>query len=347
MKGTATVKSRHHTGIKAKMRYGYERELMQRIGEFSTANDKVAAFELGVSLLAFFTLFGLMIYGLAAGYWLTFLLLPLTAVLITRLFTIQHDCGHGSYFSSQKVNNIVGVLLGPITLTPYYYWRKNHSVHHVYSGNLDKRGTGDVDTLTVEEYKALPFLKKAWYRVYRNPAFMLLIAPVLLFGFKHRLPLDNPFHSVKSWSNIMLTNIGIGLSIAFIIYFFGAQAFFLVYCPVMWLGSAIGVGLFYIQHQYEDAYWNTHGEWKYFNAGMQGSSYFAFPKLFSWLINNINLHHIHHLNGHIPSYRLPECLAAIPELQTVPKRTFADVPACFKLALWDTQNKKMVGFSGA
>ena len=321
-----------------------EKRLLQQIRKFCVPNNKTATFEISATLALFFALLGLMIYGLTVSYWLTLIPLPFAAALVTRLFTIQHDCGHGSYFSSLKANNIIGSLLGSLTLTPYYYWRKNHSVHHAHSGNLDKRGTGDVDIFTVTEYHSLPPLKKVWYRVYRNPVFMLTIAPLLLFGLKHRLPVDNPFHSVKSWTNIMLTNLGIGITIAFFIHFFGLQAFSLVYLPVFWLGSSIGVAVFYIQHQYEDAYWRRNGEWSYFDAGMSGSSYFEFPKIINWLINDINLHHIHHLNGHVPSYRLRECLAGIPELQAVPKRTLADVFACFRLALWDEENRRMVGF---
>lgn len=322
-----------------------ERGLQQRIGKFSTPDNKTAAFELGVTLSGFLTFSGLMIYGLTHGYWLTFIPLPFAAVLITRLFTIQHDCGHGSYFSSHKVNNAVGCILGVLTLTPYYYWRKNHSIHHRDSGNLDRRGVGDVDTFTVEEYRSFPLHKKIWYRIYRNPAFILLAAPLLLFGVKHRLPLDCEFHSVKLWTNITLTNLAIALSVFLLVHFFGAQAFFLVYLPVIWLGSAIGMTMFYIQHQYEDAYWNRQSEWSYNDAALQGSSYFEFSRLFSWLVGNINLHHIHHLNGHVPSYRLRECLTQIPELQqSVIKRTLADIPACFKLALWDDKAKKMVGF---
>jgi acyl-lipid omega-6 desaturase (Delta-12 desaturase) len=271
-------------------------------------------------------------------------LLPFAGALVTRLFTIQHDCGHGSYFSSQKVNNVIGSLLGVLTLTPYHYWKKNHSVHHAFSGNLDKRGIGDVDTLTVEEYRSLPFLKKAWYRLYRNPVFMLTVAPILLFGIKHRLPLDSPFHSIKSWTNIMLTNIGIVSSMAALVHFWGWETLFFVCFPVLWLGSALGVAIFYIQHQYEDAYWCADREWEYFDAGLHGSAHFDFPEVFSWLINHINLHHIHHLNGRVPSYRLKECQAHIPELQSIPKRTLADVPACFTVALWDDGAKKMVGF---
>jgi omega-6 fatty acid desaturase (delta-12 desaturase) len=321
-----------------------EKELLQRISKFSLPNNKRAALEISATLAAFFLLFGLMIYGLEIGYWLSLILLPFTAILTTRLFTIQHDCGHGSYFSSTKINNIVGSILGVLTFTPYHYWKKTHHAHHAFSGNLDKRGIGDMDTLTVKEYQALPLLKKIGYRIYRHPAFILLVAPPLLFGIKHRLPLDNPYHSVKSWTAIMLTNAGLAVTIGAILYFFGLSAFLLVYLPVAWFASSVGVAEFYIQHQYEDAYWNKDGEWKYFDAGLKGSSYFEYPKILNWLMNDINLHHIHHLNGRIPSYRLRECLKHIPELQAVTKRTLADIPACFKLALWDDERRKMVGF---
>jgi omega-6 fatty acid desaturase (delta-12 desaturase) len=322
-----------------------EKDLLRRISAFSTPSNRVAFFELGVTLVLFLTLCALMIYGLGFDYnWPTFLFLPFAAALVTRIFTIQHDCGHGSYFASQRINNTIGCLLGVLTHTPYYYWRKNHTVHHAFSGNLDKRGIGDIDTLTVKEYQALPPLKKAWYTIYRNPVFMLVISPLLLFGIKHKLPLDFPFHSIKSWVNIILTNLGIALSVIAVFYFFGAETFFFVYLPVLWAGSALGVAIFYIQHQYEDAYWHAGNKWTYFDAGMHGSAYFEFPLFFSWMINHINLHHIHHLNGQVPSYRLRECLSNIPELQAVPKRTFANVPGCFKVALWDDENKKMVGF---
>ncbi len=321
------------------------KELLARIGKFCTPSNKIASLELGATLGLFAALFGLILYGYVNGYWITYLVLPVAAILTTRMFTIQHDCGHGSYFKSPLANTIAGNLLGILTLTPYYYWRKTHTVHHAFSGNLDKRGTGDVDTFTIDEYKALPAWKQLRYRIYRNPFFMLIIAPFFLFGIKHRLPLDNPFHSVKTWASVIFTNLGIVALVATLVHFFGWGAFFFVYVPVLWLGCTISVGGFYIQHQYEDAYWHDAKEWSYYDAGLKGSSYFEFPAVINWLVNNINLHHIHHLNGHVPSYRLRSCLNSIPELQAVPKRTLADVAPCFTLALWDTANNKMVGFN--
>ncbi len=324
-----------------------EQDILTRVNRFFEANNKRAAVELVFTLGAFFVFFALMIYSLEISYWLTFALLVPTALFLTRTFTIQHDCGHNSYFSSLKVNNRLGVLLGVLTLTPYYYWRRNHRFHHTCSGNLDKRGIGDLDTYTLREYRSLPAYKKIWYRLYRNPFFLLVVGPVAVFGFKHRLPLDNPFHSVKSWVNIMLTNLGIAVIVVSIVYFLGWESLLLVYLPVCALASAIGVALFFIHHQYEDTYWAADGEWSHYSAALRGSSYFEFSKFPSWMISNINLHHIHHLSGSIPFYRLRECLEAMPELRDVPRKSFKDVFGCFRLALWDEDHMKMVGFSAA
>ena len=324
-----------------------ENDLLDRVNKFFGANNKRASLELIFTLGTFFMLFFLMIYSLGISYWLTFILLTPTAAMLTRAFTIQHDCGHNSFFSSLKANNRIGSLLGVLTLTPYYYWRKTHRFHHAAAGNLDKRGIGDLDTFTLNEYKSLPFYQQLWYRIYRNPAFMLVVGPIAVFGLKHRLPPDNPFHSVKSWKNIMLTNLGIGVIVVSMVYFLGWEPLLFVYVPVCLLASSIGIALFFIHHQFEDTYWATDGEWSHFNAALQGSSYFEFSKFPSWIISNINLHHIHHLSSRIPFYRLRECLEAIPELRDVPKRTFKDIGNCFKLALWDEDRKRMVSFSAA
>ncbi len=324
-----------------------ENDLLDRVNKFFGANNKRASLELIFTLGTFFMLFALMIYSLEISYWLTFILLAPTAAMLTRAFTIQHDCGHNSFFSSLKANNLTGSLLGVLTLTPYYYWRKTHRFHHVAAGNLDKRGIGDLDTFTLNEYKSLPFYQKLWYRIYRNPAFMLIAGPIAVFGLKHRLPLDNPFHSVKSWKNIMVTNLGIGVIVVSMVYFLGWEALLFVYVPVCLLASSIGIALFFIHHQFEDTYWAIDGDWSHFNAALQGSSYFEFSKFPSWIISNINLHHVHHLSSRIPFYRMRECLEAIPELRDAPKRTFKDIGNCFKLALWDEDSKRMVGFSAA
>jgi omega-6 fatty acid desaturase (delta-12 desaturase) len=321
------------------------KEILSALNTFCDADNQRAVLELFFTLTTFFILFSAMLYSLSVSYWLVFILLIPTGIMLTRIFTIQHDCGHYSFFSSLKANNILGGFLGVLTLTPYYYWRKTHNFHHAFSGNLDKRGIGDLDTLTITEYQNLSFFKKIRYRIYRNPVMLLVIGPIALFGLKHRFPIDNPFHSIKSWLNIALTNLGIAVIVVMLVHFFGWEAFFFVYLPVSALASSIGVALFFIHHQYEDMYWDRDDKWSYFDAGLYGSSYFEFSNFPSWLVANINLHHIHHLNGRIPFYRLRECLDAVAEMQNIPKRGFKDIPECFKLALWDEDNRKMVGFS--
>ncbi len=323
-----------------------KKALTAQLNEYCVANNTTAILELIVTLAAFAASFALMTFGLKSGqYWLMpFGLIP-GGILLVRIFTIQHDCGHGSYFTSEHANDTLGCILGTITLAPYYYWRKNHNVHHAFSGNLERRGIGDVDTFTVKEYKELPFLKRTWYRLYRNPYFLLIVAPLALFVVKHRIPLDNPFHSWKSWNNIMLTNLGVAAIITAIVYFGGWDVFWYVMFPITWLGSSLGVLIFYMQHQYEDMYWRDHKDWSYFDAGYKGSAYFEFGRFPSWLICNINIHHIHHLNSRIPFYRLRECLEGMPDMQDVPKRTYKDIPSGLMMALWDEDKQKMVRFS--
>ncbi|HEX2752472.1 MAG TPA: fatty acid desaturase, partial [Alphaproteobacteria bacterium] len=211
-----------------------QRDLIKRINAFSQPSNKTAFFELGATLGLCLLLCALMVWSMTLGGWgyLTLTALPVAGILQTRLFTIQHDCGHGAYFTTKFLNERVGEALGVLTWTPYHYWRRTHSAHHAYSGNLDHRGIGDVDTLTVKEYQALPPLKRAYYRMYRHPVFILLGAPILLFALKHRLPLDNPFHSFKTWTSIMMTNAGIAFLAFMIIFFFGWKAFVFVYLPV-------------------------------------------------------------------------------------------------------------------
>ena len=326
-----------------------ERELQKRIGKFSTPNNKTALFELGVTFCGFLTLSGLMIYGLAHHvYWLALILLPFAAVLITRLFTIQHDCGHGSYFSSQKVNNAVGCLLGVLTLTPYYYWRKNHSTSTMPSPAISTSAAWAMSTRSRwKNTVPSPLLKKNLVQdMYRNPVFILFAAPLLLFGVKHRLPLDCEFHSVKAVDEYHADQPR-----------HRADGFHA--CPFLWrAGVFLRLSACHLagqRHRHDDVLHPAPVRRRllereqrmelFRRAALQGSSYFEFSRLFSWLVGNINLHHIHHLNGRVPSYRLRECLTQVPELQAVVKRTLTDIPPCFKLALWDDKAKKMVGFS--
>ncbi|MGH7545495.1 MAG: fatty acid desaturase [Gemmatimonadota bacterium] len=303
--------------------------------------------QLAVGLALFAAAWTLMYASLAVGYWLTLLLAVPTAFLLIRLFIIQHDCGHGSFFRSARWAGVVGSVLGVLTLTPYHYWKKTHALHHATSGNLDHRGFGDVDTWTVDEYKAASRWQRFRYRVYRHPAFLFGIGAALHFFVRHRLPMIVPREWVRERRSILWTNVGIAAVIVLLGAWLGFETLLLVHLPVALIASSIGVWLFYVQHQFEPTYWEHDERWEYDAAALQGSSFYRLPKLLQWATGNIGLHHIHHLHARIPNYRLQQVLDDHPELHRVPTLTLRDSFRCVRLALWDERAKKLVPFRAA
>ncbi len=292
--------------------------------------------------------FGLMWYAayrsLPLSYGLTLLWAVAAAFFLIRLFIFQHDAGHGSFFSSKAANDFLGFCIGVLTLSPYDYWRKTHAIHHATSGNLDKRGFGDIDTLTVREYRSLPPLGRLKYRAYRHPATMFLLGPFFQFVIKHRFPYNVPFSWKREWRSVHFTNLGIAAVLLLAGATIGLKNFLLVQLPITILSCSAGAWLFYIQHQYEDTYWARDNEWDYFDASIKGSSYYALPKILQWFTGNIGLHHIHHYNSRIPNYRLQACYDENPEFQKVTRLTLWSSLKCIRLALWDEDSKKLVGF---
>ena len=286
----------------------------------------------------------LMLRGLEVGYWLTLLLAIPTAFMVTRLFMIQHDCGHGSFFKSVKTNTLLGSAIGVLTLIPYTYWRKTHAIHHASSGDLDGRDFGDIDTLTVREYLSRPRFKRFMYRLYRNPLVLLVIGPTWQFILKHRLPLDVPRSWKREWASVHLTNAGIAVTVAIMWWLVGIDRFLLVQLPVTLAAGAIGVYLFYVQHQYEDTYWRYREAWNYYASGLEGASHLMMPKFLQWCTANIGLHHIHHLASRIPNYRLQRCFDENPELQRATTLTLASSVRTLWLTLWDEDERRLVGF---
>lgn len=288
----------------------------------------------------------LMLWSLEVHYALTLVLAVPMAGLLMRLFIIQHDCGHGSYFRSRKARDTVGFLLGVLTLTPYQYWRRTHAYHHAHSGDLDFRGLGDVDTITVREYKALPWRKRLGYRIYRNPAVLLGLGPAFQFLVKHRFPWDIPRSPTwrNAWASVWWTNLALLGAVLALSLAFGFQRFLLVQGPITLIGCSIGVWLFYVQHQFEETYWHRHEEWDYFEASLLGSSHLLLPRPLHWITGHIGLHHIHHLNALIPNYRLAECLRSIPELQKATKIRLRDGWRLMRLTLWDEDHKRLITF---
>ncbi len=306
--------------------------------------NRKALFQLVTTGLLFALNWYLMLLSLSGPYWITLLAALPAAGLSTRLFIFQHDCGHGAFFRSQAANNRIGGLLGVLTLMPYRYWRRTHALHHGGQGDLDRRGLGDIITLTVDEYLALSRWRRFKYRVYRNPLVLLLVGPTLQFVIKHRLPLDIPRTWKKEWASVMWTNVGLAAVIGVAWALIGIDRFLLVQVPITLFAGASGVWLFYVQHQFEDTYWREHPEWDFHRAAIEGSSFYDLPGLLHWFTGNIGFHHIHHLASRVPNYQLKECFRKTPDLQHVTRLTLLGSLRCARLHLWDEAEGRLIGF---
>jgi omega-6 fatty acid desaturase (delta-12 desaturase) len=301
--------------------------------------------QLVTAALLFAGAWTLMYLSLAVGYWLTLLLAVPTAFLMIRLFIIQHDCGHGAFFSSTRASDIVGSILGVLTLTPYHYWKKTHAVHHATTGNLEHRGFGDIDTLTVDEYLARSRWQRFLYRMYRHPVVLFGVGAIVHFFIRHRIPAIVPREWKRERRSILWTDVGLAAFIVLMGMLLGFRAFLLVQLPVTLLSTSIGVWLFYVQHQFEPTYWEHDDRWEYETAALQGSSYYRLPKLLQWATGNIGIHHIHHLHPRIPNYRLQRVLDEHPALRDVPTLTLLESFRCVRLTLWDEQKRRLVPFA--
>jgi omega-6 fatty acid desaturase (delta-12 desaturase) len=279
------------------------------------------------------------------GFFAAAVLFPVGAVFLVRLFMLQHDCGHGAFFTAAWANNLLGWVLGVLTLTPYTSWRRDHAIHHASLGNLDRRGIGDVTTLTISEYLALPKWRRCAYRLYRHPLVMFGFGPIWLFFLRNRIPTGNPRRQWRNWVSILGTNAALAVVLVTLLLTLGPIAVLLGWLPVMLLAATIGVWLFYIQHQFENVYWETRVSWDFRAAALTGSSFYDLPQPLRWLTANIGFHHIHHLSSKIPNYRLRKCHVDNPVLQTAPRLTLLGSLKCARLALWDTEHRKLVPFS--
>lgn len=294
--------------------------------------------------LAFVGFWGAAYLALEVSWLLTLALAIPAAAFLVRLFMVQHDCGHGSYFRSRRARDVVGFIIGVLTLTPYHYWRRTHAHHHAHSGDLDLRGFGDVETMTVKEYLASTPRQRLSYRLYRNPFIMLGVGPLFHFVLKHRYPWEVPREWKQSWASIWWTNACIAGVLLVASVTIGIVPFLLVQGPITLLAGSAGILLFYVQHQFEETYWDRDPNWDYFEAAVYGSSHLVLPRPLQWLTASIGIHHVHHLSSRIPNYRLQECLDANPDLQQATQVTMRDVGRLFRLTLWDEEVGRMVGF---
>ena len=301
--------------------------------------------ELAITFLPLAALWGVTWTAYVFGHWWVSALLAVpSAGFLVRLFMIQHDCGHGAFFSDRRANDWVGRAIGVLTLTPYGFWRRSHAIHHATSGNLDRRGIGDLDVLTVSEYLARSRWGRLKYRLYRNPIVMFGIGPALHFIVQQRVPIGLLRAGWQPWASAMATNLVLALIIAPLIWFVGLRALLIVHLPVSLLAGSIGVWLFYVQHQFEHTTWDENPAWDRHEAALHGSSHYDLPAVLRWFTANIGVHHVHHLCSSIPYYRLPRVLRECPELRDVGRLTLMESFRCVRLALWDDVHRRLVSF---
>ncbi|MGO4567942.1 fatty acid desaturase [Rhizobium sp. 2YAF20] len=306
-----------------------------------------STFELAVTVIPFTALWILSWLAVHYGIWIGMVLVIPAAAFLLRLFMIQHDCGHGSFFARRRIDDWTGRVIGVLTMTPYDYWRRAHATHHASAGNLDERGVGDIATLTVKEYKALSAAGRLKYRLYRNPLVMFGIGPIWVFLFKQRLPFGMMRSGALPWVSTMATNGAIAILAALLIWWIGVVPFLLVHLPIVVLAAAAGVWLFYVQHQFEDTHWSEGNEWQFQQAALHGSSHYDLPLVLRWITGNIGIHHVHHLSSKVPYYRLPEVLRDYPELGDIGRITIMQSLRCVNLVLWDEGSKRLVSFREA
>lgn len=320
------------------------RKLAISLSQFREPSPKRSSMEIFITTAPLIALWIGMWGSLELGYWLCLLLAVPAAGFLVRLFMIQHDCSHGALFRNRKTNDWVGRIIGVITLTPYDHWRQTHAEHHAGTGNLDRRGIGDVYTMTVGEYARLGRWQKLIYRLYRHPLVLFGIGPAYLFFLQHRVPRGMMRKGWWPWFTTMTTNAAILVLSGLVIWLIGFNAFIAVHLPIVVLAASIGVWLFYVQHQFEDTYWRVDGAWSHAQASLSGSSFYDLPAPLRWLTANIGVHHVHHLNSRIPFYRLAEVLRAHPELGSVGRLTLAESLRCVRLALWDERRERLISF---
>ena len=310
--------------------------------EYQKPSAPRALWQIANTLIPYVVLWYLMFLSLSVSWWITVPLAILAGAFLVRVFIIFHDCGHGSFFRSRAANDIWGFLCGMLTFTPYYHWRWEHSMHHATSGDLDRRGTGDVWTMTVQEYLESSRGKRFAYRLARNPILLFVIAPFYVFVIRHRLPQARASRRERYsvyWMNLAILGVAVAMTVLF-----GLKAYLLIQLIVLMVAGSAGFWLFYVQHQFEGAYWERRDQWDYAAAALRGSSFYKLPGVLQWFSGNIGFHHIHHLSPRIPNYNLEKCHNANPLFQQVkPVTLFASFKS-FTFRLWDEQRHKLVGF---
>lgn len=301
--------------------------------------------DIATSIVAYLALTAAMYLLLDVSYWLVLPLSIVAAGFLVRTYILFHDCAHGSFLPWGRANEWLGSVCALLVFTPFARWRHQHAVHHATSGDLDRRGTGDVPTLTVAEYYALPRKQRIGYRLFRNPLVMFGLGPIWAMIIGPRIISGDARPRIRR--SVWRTNIALAVVVGLMVWLVGWQAFLIVQLPTALLAGSAGVWLFYVQHQFEDAYWQDSGAWSYDDAALRGSSYLKLPKVLQFFSGNIGLHHVHHLSTRVPNYNLQKAHEAYPAFQQVPTLSMWDGIKCVRLKVWDEESQRLVGWREA
>ncbi len=315
--------------------------------QYRTPRTSRSVIEVIITLVPFLAIWAAAWWALSVSIWLALALALVNAAFLVRLFIIQHDCGHGALFRSKRVSDWLGRALGVLTVTPYDCWRQTHAIHHASTGNLDRRGIGDMPTMTVAEYRASGRMGRGGYRLLRHPLFLFGVVPFFSFFIQNRLPVGLMRAGAKYWLSAMATNAAIAALVALLIWAGGWQVVAFIYVPTTLMAAVIGMWLFYVQHQFEDTSWDGDGDWDIRDAAFEGSSHYDLPPVLGWFTGHVGIHHVHHLASRIPFYRLPEVLRDHDALAHSSRLTIRESLRCARLALWDPAGRRLVTFAEA
>jgi omega-6 fatty acid desaturase (delta-12 desaturase) len=324
------------------MSHSKQMELRKSVKPYEASSAKSGIKQIINTIPPFFLLWFLAYQSLAVSFWISLCFSILAAGFIVRIFIIFHDCTHQSFFNSHKANKILGTITGILTHFAFEKWKRNHSIHHATSGNLDKRGIGDIWVMTVEEYIAASSWKRLIYRLYRHPIILFGLGPLFLFL------IDNRFNRRgarrKERLNTYFINVSLVVIYAILVWAIGWQALLMVQLPILIVSGALGIWLFYVQHQFEDTYFENEAEWDYVKSAIEGSSYYKLPKLIQWLTGSIGFHHVHHLSPRVPNYNLEKAHDSTPPLQKATTITLLTSLKSIRFRLYDEKNKTFLSF---
>ena len=319
-------------------------QLARRLSAYRRSSAARGLIEFAITVVPLILISVLGWIALKHHIWWGLLLIVPAAAFLVRLFMIQHDCGHGAFVPWKPLNDWIGRAIGILTLTPYDYWRRSHAMHHATSGALDRRSLGNIETLTVNEYLALPRIKRFGYWLYRHPIVMFGLGPAFVFLLQHRIPVGMMRQGWRPWLSVLATNLAIVTLAVGMAMIFGVIPFLLIYLPVTILAASAGVWLFFVQHQFEDTLWDRDPNWDFHEAALHGSSHYDLPPILRWFTANIGVHHVHHLNSRIPYYRLGQIMRDEPVLRQAGRITLLQSFRCVGLSLWDEASRRLISF---